>query len=191
MKNEAGSVEVAQLLLDIDPSLVNARDIDGETPLRYSGNVPLSTVLLERGANPNIQNRDGWSATHYAAYHGPLELVLLLVRFGGNVHLKDNKEKSPLDWCERGAVRLSSLAVERAFFYAPAQNWRRRASFAVFLSAIYGTADFQAKQQELPPSEQQSQAEAVVVKSTDMRAWWEADKVFGNPDLCREIAKYL
>jgi hypothetical protein len=189
--NHAASAEIAKLFLDLDGDLVNSPDRYGFSPLRIScsrSNLPLSTVLLERGALPNLENNDGVSAVHLACFYGPLELVLLLIRHGANIHLKNSGGDTPLTLCDRGTVRLNSHAVERAFFYAPAQNWLRRASFAVFRSAIYGSPAFHAWQMLLPEEERQ---EAVVVKSTDMRVWKIFDQVFGNTDLCREISKYL
>ena len=190
--NHAASAEIAKLFLDLDGALVNSKDCFGETPLRIScdnSNMPLSTVLLERGALPNLQDNDGWSAVHAACYNGLLELALLLIRYGGNIHLRHNNGRTPLNYCDHYPGFLSSLAIERAFFYAPPQNWLRRESFAVFRSAIYGSPAFHARQQLLPEEERQKQV--VVVQSTDMRAWKIFDRVLGNSDLCREISKYL
>jgi hypothetical protein len=188
------SVEIANLLVDLDGELVNvtvnSQDGCGCTPLRYScqnKNIPLSTVLLKSGAKPNLQSTGGVSAVHMACHRGPLELVKLLIRFGGNIHLTNKKGKTPLDMCASSPGRLSRHAIE-SYFYAAEQNWLRRESFAFFRSAIYGTPAFHARQMLLPEEERQKE---VVVKSTAMQAWRAIDRVLGNTDLCRFIAQYL
>jgi hypothetical protein len=125
---------------------------------------------------------------HAACYFGPLDLALLLISFGGNVHLADDNGRTPLNYCDSGYVKLSARAIETAHFYAPSQNWLRRKGFVAFRSAIYGSTAFQAMQQLLPVNEREKEVNVI---STHVRAWKVIDKVFGNSDLCRGIASFL
>jgi ankyrin repeat protein len=116
--SETASAEIATLLLDLDSAIVNSPDDWGRVPLRYSSghsNVPFSRVLLDRGGNPNFQDSSGWSAIHNACYYGHLELVLLLIRYGGNVHLKSYLGQTPLDLCDR--ARKDVAFITSYFIY--------------------------------------------------------------------------
>ena len=184
------SADMAQALLDYG-ALVNAQTSSyGSTPLYYScmnSNVALSRRLLVNGANPNLKDNDGYSAMHRACRKGPLELALLLVRFGANVYLIDKYGQTPLDWCRIGDVNISRETVKTAFTTRE-ENWRRRWQFVAFRACIYGSGTFQAKQEKLLPALRQA---SLVVQSSDEKAWESLDKVFGNPDLCRYIMQYI
>jgi hypothetical protein len=60
--NEITREEIAQLILNLDGELIDSKTPWGWTPLRYSysrRNVPLMKVLVQRGADVNVKNRDG------------------------------------------------------------------------------------------------------------------------------------
>ena len=193
------SAKIAVLLLDTaDGTLVNSEDSYLRTPLGLAAtksNLPLAKVLLEHGANPNNQDENGWTAVHRACLNGPLELVMLLIRFGGDIYIENKNGETALDWCDMGHVKLSSHHIERAFFYAPAQTWLRRESFAVFRSAIYGSPAFHARQKLLPEERRAEMssimAVVVVVVARTPEVWEKVDRVFGNAYLCQHIAQYL
>jgi hypothetical protein len=137
---------------------------------------------------PNIQNtlyRE--TATHHACNRGPLDLALLLVRFGANIHLEDIWGRTPLDYCDRSKVKISRHIVENA--YIREQNWRRRKAFVIVLTAIYGSADSQARQQRLPDDEiEEYKSEPI---TTNTYEWRRVNKVLRVLKLCRHIASYL
>lgn len=59
-------------LLKKNKSLVNCTDSLGKTPLHKAsglGNISVVRLLLDRHADPNIQDRVGYTALHYACYH--------------------------------------------------------------------------------------------------------------------------
>jgi len=59
---DRGQVEMAVLLLDRDPLLLDAVDGEGQTALHYAAScahVDLVALLLERGADKTIQDGDG------------------------------------------------------------------------------------------------------------------------------------
>lgn len=87
-----GQVQVAQLLLEsganpdsvsqngmrVSPVHSAAANRDGETALA------LVRVLVERGAEVNVQQEGGWTPLHQAAHHGQEELVTLLLEKGAD-----------------------------------------------------------------------------------------------------------
>lgn len=61
----------------------------------------LAEYLLEAGADPNVSNRLGKTAIHYAIkYMGNSDLMKKLIYFGADIHYKDEKGKSALDGCD-------------------------------------------------------------------------------------------
>ena len=56
------------------------------------------THLLLRGVDVNLCSSNGCTALHEAAYRGHLEFLQLLVAGGGDVYLKCNEGRTPLDW---------------------------------------------------------------------------------------------
>jgi len=46
--------------------------------------------LVDKGANPNIQNIAGWTALHYAAFMGQPRVVKYLIDNGADVNIKNN-----------------------------------------------------------------------------------------------------
>ena len=194
------STTIAQQIL-IKGTGVNAQNAFGYTELYWlctkgKGNIKYARQLLERGADPNCRSfYRGRSSLHEACYVGSLELALLLIRFGGDVYLKSGYGKTPLDFCSMGLEVIDRQVVEKAYIHQ--QNWHRRAAFATFLTSVYGSADFQARQQkqqllplELRKDEDENGKEKEV-QSTNVQEWKVITKVLCVPELCRLIAAYL
>ncbi len=86
---------------------VNEEDSDKYTPLmravqRYvsakndaakQNYLHIITLLLEKKANINAQNRDGFTAIMIAARANNKELVMLLLKYNPDLNLKNNKEQ--------------------------------------------------------------------------------------------------
>ena len=68
-----------------------------------SGNLAIVKILLQNGANVNIQNRTGKSPLCLAATGNRLDLVKLLVQNGAQIDLKDNHNQTPLDLALRNS----------------------------------------------------------------------------------------
>ena len=64
-----------------------------ETPLYracQNGNEGCVTLLLDHGANFEIQNKNGWIPLHWACYNGHEGCVTLLLDHEANVDIQDN-----------------------------------------------------------------------------------------------------
>jgi len=122
-----GNSKVVEVLLEhgADP---NARDDYGATPLHYAAafdypkivkslpkdlsdydatplqgavefNYPeVAKLLLEHGANPNIQeNKYGYTPLHYAASRCHVDVARVLLDHGADPTIRDNEGRTPLD----------------------------------------------------------------------------------------------
>ena len=60
------------------------------------GNLQMTKLLLEFGANVDLKNRKGWSALMFASQSGQAEIVYLLLDCGADVNLQSNDGTSAL-----------------------------------------------------------------------------------------------
>lgn len=99
-----GNVECAQALLDNGAEVDLATDW-GVTPLMQtinhqgsSGNLAAGVaLLLEAGADPDLQNKIGETALHYAARERKAEAVSLLIEHGADIDIENMDGLTPLD----------------------------------------------------------------------------------------------
>ena len=100
----AGDGNTTQVLALLDSGVdVNGRTSDGSYALNRAAvfnEVEVMQLLLERGADPNVQNREGDTplicATKYAGGHAAT--VKALVEAGTNLAIKDKDGKTALDY---------------------------------------------------------------------------------------------
>jgi ankyrin repeat protein len=103
----SGNLEVVRILIEYDPTYINARDPDGWTPLhwasegRNSKDGSVVRLLLEHGADVNAQDEDRWTSLHRASLYGALEVVRLLLEHGADVEAKENDGETALQVAAR------------------------------------------------------------------------------------------
>ncbi|KAJ5710588.1 hypothetical protein N7488_004744 [Penicillium malachiteum] len=66
------------------------------------GEIRTVRLLLDRGADPNYRDRDGWSAIHWAAEQGHRDVLLLLLERGADIHAVNTSGTSVLHCATNG-----------------------------------------------------------------------------------------
>jgi len=105
-------------LLDAIPEAVNAVSPDGFTPLgfaSYFGSIEAITLLLARGANPNVASKNGLGVTplHSALAGGQSAIALLLLDGGANVDQANKEGWTPLHYtADIGDAEIAALLLE-------------------------------------------------------------------------------
>jgi ankyrin repeat protein len=84
---EANDHEGLVELLDRFPDLVVQRGTNGNDLLGMAGDLPIVSLLLERGADPNRGNDYGWTKLHSAGYSNDCELARLMLDAGARTDL--------------------------------------------------------------------------------------------------------
>ena len=89
---------LGQLLADgVDPNMHG--EVGGDTGLHlaaFKRSVPMATLLLEAGADPNIRRDDGEAPLHIAAQEGEPRMVELLIEHGADLDLENQEGMTPL-----------------------------------------------------------------------------------------------
>ncbi len=78
------------------------------------GNVEKLSALLKKGMNPNLKDKGGNTALHYASSSGYLGMVELLIKEGANIRITNNSGDTGLHWATLGGhFDIISLFVEK------------------------------------------------------------------------------
>ena len=99
---KSGDVGTIKALLKSDPSLIDARDTDGSTPLHcatWKGHVDVAEFLVQAGADVNAVNQnEHWGTTplHAAAHANQVKIAQLLLDNGANTKAKDIEGRTPM-----------------------------------------------------------------------------------------------
>ena len=99
-----GDVVKLNELIKTNPSLVNARDYDDNTPLHLAaihGRADASEFLLEHGAAVNAQNSAKMTPLHVAVKQGFIDVVKELLSHKPDLNIKDSRGWTPLTWAEK------------------------------------------------------------------------------------------
>ena len=113
--------EVERLVLSAD---VDVLDGEARTPLIHAVHCrshELVVWLLQRGANPNHQDRSGSTALCRAAYAADVEGVECLLRHGADPNLRDKHGNGPLWEALCGAATDHQLRVLELLLQSGAQ----------------------------------------------------------------------
>jgi ankyrin repeat protein len=114
----AGDGNAAQVSGLLDSGVnVNGRTSDGSYALNRAAvenHVDVARLLLDRGADPNVQNSQGDTplicAVKYAG--GKAATVKLLVEAGTDLSIKDDKGKTALDYAKSEGQQEASALLE-------------------------------------------------------------------------------
>jgi len=76
-------------------------------------------LLLDRGADKDVVNEDGWTPLHFAAFKGYSEMMKLLLNSGANKDAATKSGLTPLDIArnedQRAIVSLLEMVGGEAF----------------------------------------------------------------------------
>ena len=101
---EKGDYHLLKCLLSKDPSNIDFKDHDGNTPLiwaSFTGHVNTIELLLDHGASINVQDNIGLTALMYSVTQRHDHSVNLLLSRGSNVFIKDKDGNTALHWAAR------------------------------------------------------------------------------------------
>ncbi|MCD4782433.1 MAG: ankyrin repeat domain-containing protein [Candidatus Eremiobacteraeota bacterium] len=96
----AGDMKNLEKLISKNPSLIDKKDEDGDTPLHLAaeeGQMKIAELLMSKGAKINEKSRNKETPLHLAVEKGHLEMVRFLMKKGANINLKNEKGETPLE----------------------------------------------------------------------------------------------
>lgn len=99
--SEQGDTNGLTLMLAKDPSLLNSRDKEGNTPIFHavaSKQEQMVKFMIARGANVNATDTNGVTPLHIAAVMGNGSIAGLLLDFGATVDAVTTQGITPLHW---------------------------------------------------------------------------------------------
>jgi palmitoyltransferase len=97
---ENDHLDIVYYLIEIQKMVVDDLDIDDHTPLTwaaYKGSKSVVNFLLNRGANPNLQDKKGYTPLHWAAKSGHSETVVVFIENRADTQIRCNNGCTPLD----------------------------------------------------------------------------------------------
>ena len=104
-----------KLLLEYGANVNFKRDTDSQTALHLaaeSGNLVLTKILLNNGAEVNLRNRDDQTPLYLAVINEHIETIKLLIESGANIDIRDSKSETALDhavYCQNEEVMETLL----------------------------------------------------------------------------------
>lgn len=100
-----GDLRSLRFALKLRPGLVRVRDSDGHAALHFAADGcedEVASLLLERGADPNVQAGDGTTPLHLAADGRSTRMLQILLSAGADVNMRDGYGETPLHQARTG-----------------------------------------------------------------------------------------
>ena len=113
-----GMIDRARQLLDADPSLVNHRGGDGQTPLHVAATVEMADLLLDRGADVNAHDIDHESTPAQYATKDRIDVARRLVK-----HRCRGRHSAGLRHRRPGSVKKLVEADPRCVMTTVSEDW--------------------------------------------------------------------
>lgn len=112
-----GDMIMLKLLMD-NGAEVDHADQDGKPPLHlaaFNGRVDVAEALLERRADPNVQDVRGNTAIQWCILAGgSLKMLKKLLAHGAKADLANTEGESPADICEDKALNAAANLLRKA-----------------------------------------------------------------------------
>lgn len=106
---------------------VNQRSVDNTTALHwavYQKDLALVQLLLQQGADPNLQNNYGASPVTVASEHGDYNIMLALIEAGGDVESPNQEDQTLLMAVARtGNTATAKLLLEHGANVQRREKW--------------------------------------------------------------------
>ena len=100
-------------LINANPLLVYATDVDGYTPLHWAaseGHTEIAQALLDNGADIEARGSSGYTPLHWAAQNGQTEIAQALITARADVNARDRSGVTPLHWAaQKGHTEIAAL----------------------------------------------------------------------------------
>jgi hypothetical protein len=94
--HRCSNIKIAKLLIHYGADVM-ACDTDGALPLHYCTDVSVAQFLIEHGSSTESRGMFSRTTLHYAALHGCVDVVNMLLKKGANIDAKDFCEKTAFD----------------------------------------------------------------------------------------------
>lgn len=112
--------DLESLALRLNPHIVNI-PFNGLSLLEVAISrqcIPGTNLLLENGADPNGETKEGFLPLHLASRQCCFEIVQILLKFGGNVNALDKQGNLPIhEACVSGHFNIAELLMQHGSIY--------------------------------------------------------------------------
>lgn len=104
-----GNKNLAELLIK-NKAEIDFKDREGKSPIFYAKDGSIIKYFIAKGANPNIQDKQGRTPLFDYVQKNDINSVLELLKGGANVNIADNESKTVLLYASNNSIRKVLLA---------------------------------------------------------------------------------
>jgi len=111
-----GFRDLAKHLIAEHPDQVNAKNLNGSTPMHAAasaGHVDILALLLEHGVDVDVRTEDGTTPLISASMSGSVEAGWYLIDHGADINARNDGDYTPLYFAFRGHVESVRMLLER------------------------------------------------------------------------------